>query len=178
MVNEAQVSVQDCRSVDESNLEESKSAGSGEQQKRGNIPKETNYGKGNGKISRTLRSQSIRIKTNAPGRSHLLRMDTNFDLDEENSPLRKYMKTKTNNQLEVIEKYLKRDAGTKSMRVPSDFAKFNFELGRMENENLKLSKRNQDSDDDSHVDSGDVELLFPEDQDFANPNDDKKQSHN
>ena len=103
-------------------------------------------------------------------------MDTNFDLDEENSPLRKYMKTKTNNQLEVIEKYLKRDAGTKSMRVPSDFAKFNFELGRMENENLKLSKRNQDSDDDSHVDSGDVELLFPEDQDFANPHDDKKQS--
>lgn len=94
-MKEAQVSVQDCRSVDESNLEESKSAGSGEKQKRGNIPKETNYGKGNGKICKDHRSHSIRIKKDAPGRSHLLRMDTNFNLDEESSPLKKYMKTKT-----------------------------------------------------------------------------------
>ena len=68
--------------------------------------------------------------------------------------------------MEVIEKYLKRDAGTKSMSIPSDFAKFSFELGRMENENLKIHKR-EVSDDDSHVDSADVELLFPEDQAFA-----------
>lgn len=97
------------------------------------------------------------------GRVHLLRMDTNFNLDEEASPLKGYIKNKTHNQLEVIEKYLRRDAGTKSMSIPSDFAKFSFELGRMENENLKIEKRNADSDDDSHVDSGDVELLFPED---------------
>ena len=94
-------------------------------------------------------------------------MDTNFNLDEEASPLKGYIKNKTQNQLEVIEKYLKRDAGTKSMSIPSDFAKFSFELGRMENENLKIDRKNADSDDDSHVDSGDVELLFPEDQAFA-----------
>jgi len=131
-------------------------------QKRGNIPKETNYGKGNGKLSRAHRSQSIRLKDTC-GRVHLLRMDTNFNLDEEASPLKGYIKNKTHNQLEVIEKYLRRDAGTKSMSIPSDFAKFSFELGRMENENLKIEKRKADSDDDSHVDSGDVELLFPED---------------
>ena len=64
---------------------------------------------------------------------------------------------------------MSRDAGTKSMNIPHNFAsKFNFDLDKLNNEDLKIHKlhKRDDSDDDSHVDSDDIELLFPEDQVF------------
>ena len=55
------------------------------------------------------------------------------------------------------------------MNIPHNFAsKFNFDLDKLNNEDLKIHKlhKRDDSDDDSHVDSDDIELLFPEDQVF------------
>ena len=63
------------------------------------------------------------------------------------------------------------------MSIPSHVAsKFNFDLGKLEYEDLKIHKRD-DSDDDSGVDSGDVELLFPEDQAFE-PQDSENKDKN
>ena len=83
----------DCRSVDESNLEESKSAGSDKEKKKtNNKPKKSHF---QGKVTRANRSQSIRLKDHGV-KLILKRMDTNFNLDEEASPLKGFIKNKTN----------------------------------------------------------------------------------
>ena len=126
-----------------------------EEEKKKKRPKATTYGK------ITNRSQSIRLRKVEEINLKNLRMDSNFRIDDDESPLKQIMKNMNKAQVAKYEKMLNGDAGTKSMNIPK--LGFKFDLTRIDGEGLKLHKRNDSgSESDGSQGSNDIELLFPD----------------